>query len=297
MTPKKLILYPPDMSLAQLYLDIAGVIIIVITNNGIITEINRKGCEVLGYPKNQIIGKNWFDNFLPERIRSEIKANFRRMLTGTITLEHYENPVLARDGKERTIAWHNSYLRDREGKIIGTLSSGEDITERKRLEAELDNYRRRLEQGLAERTADFAMATEKLTLTEAERHKAETSLQLRAAMLDMAPEAIFLIDMTGNLLYVNRAAYKTFEFDIDKQIGQSFWDLVQPQSKSIIESALEQLKEKRDLVYETYYVRKNGDMMPVQVHSSLISTPNGDLVLSIVHDVTKLKDTYPNPIS
>ncbi|MBW2428626.1 MAG: PAS domain S-box protein [Deltaproteobacteria bacterium] len=52
-------------------------------------------------------------------------------------IEYYENPVLTKIGEERIIAWHNTILKDDEGRISGTLSSGEDITEQKRTEVAL----------------------------------------------------------------------------------------------------------------------------------------------------------------
>jgi PAS domain S-box-containing protein len=52
-------------------------------------------------------------------------------------IEYYENSVLTKNGEERVIAWHNTILKDDVGNIIGTLSSGEDITERKRAELAL----------------------------------------------------------------------------------------------------------------------------------------------------------------
>lgn len=48
--------------------------------------------------------------------------------------EYYENYVLSKSGEEHYIAWHTSILRDEKGQIIGTLSSGEDITDRKSFE-------------------------------------------------------------------------------------------------------------------------------------------------------------------
>lgn len=289
MARQKSALASSEARLAQLYLDIAGVIILAINNEGIITEINRKGCEVLGYPKNEIIGKNWFTNFIPEKSRKQIHTNFRQMLSGAIKLEQYENPVLTREGSERMIAWHNTYLRDGDGNIVGTLSSGEDITERKRLELELEKYRQRLEEGVAERTADYSRTAEQLDLVTVQRNRAEANLELRVAMMEKAPEAIFLIDAAGNLLYANEAACEVFEFERKKLTGMSFWQLVQPQSTQIVESALKELAEKRDLEYETFYIRKDGTALPVLVHSRVIGTSNGDLILSIVHDITNQK--------
>lgn len=54
-----------------MYLDIAGVMIVVIDVWQTIHMINKKGCEILGYTEKEIIGKNWFDNVIPDRLRRE----------------------------------------------------------------------------------------------------------------------------------------------------------------------------------------------------------------------------------
>jgi len=117
---------------AQKYLDIAAVIIIAIDAKGEVKLINKKGCEVLGYKEEEIVGINWFDNFLPERLRDPVKAVSHQLLVGEIEpAESYENPILTKSGQERLISWNNTVLKDEAGNIVGHLSSGTDITERK----------------------------------------------------------------------------------------------------------------------------------------------------------------------
>jgi PAS domain S-box-containing protein len=123
---------------AQQYLNIAGVIIIAIDESGLITLINRKGCEVLGYREEEIIGKNWFELCVPEKARENRKDTFKKVMAGEEKeAEDYENIIITKSGEERIIAWHNTTLVDEKGLIIGTLSSGEDITKRKETEVEL----------------------------------------------------------------------------------------------------------------------------------------------------------------
>jgi PAS domain S-box-containing protein len=123
---------------AKKYLDIAGVILVAIDSEGKVTLINRKGGEVLGYEEEEVIGKNWFDNFIPPRIKDDVLPISKALLSGQIEpVEYYENPVLTRSGEERTIAWQNTVLRNDQGNITGHLSSGEDITERKKMEETL----------------------------------------------------------------------------------------------------------------------------------------------------------------
>ncbi|MEW6381384.1 MAG: PAS domain S-box protein [bacterium] len=130
---------------ARKYIDIAGVMLVAIGVDQKVALINKKGCEVLGYREEEIIGRNWFDNFLPEGIKETVKSVFGRLIAGDIEpAECFENPVLTRKGEERIIAWHNTVLTDDRGEIIGALGSGEDITDRKRAEEE----RMRLEKHL-----------------------------------------------------------------------------------------------------------------------------------------------------
>ena len=123
---------------AQLYLNIAGVIIVAINEKGIVSLINKKGCEVLGYAEEEIIGKNWYDLCVSEDVREERKKIFTKVMAGEQEEEeNYENAIVTKKGEGRIIAWHNTTLIDENGHIFGTLSSGKDITNRKLEEEEL----------------------------------------------------------------------------------------------------------------------------------------------------------------
>ncbi len=64
---------------AQKYLDITSVILIVLNADGTVALINKKGCEILGWDEQQIVGRHWFDNFLPEGIRERLDHFGARM--------------------------------------------------------------------------------------------------------------------------------------------------------------------------------------------------------------------------
>ncbi|MDD4498679.1 MAG: PAS domain S-box protein, partial [Methanosarcinaceae archaeon] len=155
---------------AQNFLDIAGTIIVAIGPDQKVILINRKGAELLGYPKEEIIGKNWFDTFLPKKALREIKNIFTNTLMNgkPETVGFFENLVLTRTGEERIVKWHNIILRDEAGRITGTLSSGEDVTER-----------RKAEQALRESEKKYHMLFEK------------------------SPVGIFHFDRKGSITYCN----------------------------------------------------------------------------------------------
>jgi PAS domain S-box-containing protein len=132
---------------ARKYLDIVGVIVLVLDVHGNVSLINKSGCEILGYQEQDIIGRNWFEHFLPEHTRKEVSEVFQMLMGGKADLvRFFENPVTTNRGEERLIAWHNTLLHDEEGNISGTLSSGEDITFRKKIEQDHKERLQELEQ-------------------------------------------------------------------------------------------------------------------------------------------------------
>ncbi|MHA2306635.1 MAG: PAS domain S-box protein, partial [Candidatus Hodarchaeales archaeon] len=145
-----------ERDLAQKYLDIAGVMMVAIDASQIVTLINKRGCEILGWSEEDVIGKNWFDNFLPERLRKPVKTTFDKLISGDLeSVEFYENPILNSNGGERIIAWHNTLLKDEFSNIIGTLSSGEDITEIKKVEEQV-----RYQANLLQKVSDSIISTD-----------------------------------------------------------------------------------------------------------------------------------------
>ncbi len=122
---------------AQSYLDTVNTIIVALDHQGRITAINRKGCRIFGYEEKELIGRLWFSTCLPQpQGMEEVYRYFRRIMAGDPDNGYFENPIIANSGEMRQIAWHNSLLHDDQGKIVGTLSAGDDITQRIRAEAE-----------------------------------------------------------------------------------------------------------------------------------------------------------------
>jgi two-component system sensor histidine kinase/response regulator len=115
---------------AQQYLDAADVILLALDLDGRITLVNRYACSVLGWTEEELLGRNWIETSLPSRMQDALRMTFHSLLDGDLSI--IENHILTRSGEERLIEWRNRLLRDDEGRVIGTLSSGTDITERNR---------------------------------------------------------------------------------------------------------------------------------------------------------------------
>ena len=117
------------------YLDISASFFVAINKNQQVTKINKKGCEILGYTKDEILKKNWFDSFLPVEEQSKTKQVFIEMQHGNIKpVEFFENWILTKSGEKRLIEWRNTIIYDQDGNFNETLSSGIDITEIRKME-------------------------------------------------------------------------------------------------------------------------------------------------------------------
>ena len=126
-------------------IDIPTVMLLHLDRLGDISNINKKGCEILGYSQEEIIGMNWFEHFIRKEMQREIKDVFFQIISGQHELvEHYENRVMTKSGKIKMISFHNAIIYNDEGKVVGVFSSGHDITEQKKLTRRLEESERML---------------------------------------------------------------------------------------------------------------------------------------------------------
>jgi two-component system sensor kinase FixL len=249
-----------EQRISEKYLDLVGVIIVSIDADQKVNLINKRGCEILGYKESEIIGKNWFENFVPESVRDTVQEAFAKLMAGEIeAVEHFENPVLAKSGEERMIAWHNAVLNDEEGRITGTLSSGKDITEHQQNE-------------------------EILRRSEAEIR----------AVLDTVVDGIITIDHEGTVQSFNPAAARIFGFSPDEVIGQNLAILMpepdRTQHDDYVGSYLHSGEKKIiGLGREVIGRRKDGTTFPMYLGVSEVHLRDEVRFTGIVRDLTDFK--------
>jgi PAS domain S-box-containing protein len=135
-----------DRNKAYDYMDYVGILIAVLDKDYNLVHINKKGSDFLGYKKERIANKNWISSFVPENYSSEVRKSYDNLLRGfTKKNEYQEYPLIVSSGEERLFLWYDSLLRDEEGNFSGILISGEDVTERRKAEVQLNEYARQLE--------------------------------------------------------------------------------------------------------------------------------------------------------
>jgi len=252
---------------SQQYLDLAGVIFVSLDRDQKVTLINKKGCEVLGYSEDEIVGKNWFDHFLPETNISEVKEIYDNLISGNIgPVEYYENPVLTKDGSEKLIAWHNSMLRDESGRIITLLSSGEDITERKRAEESL-----------------------------------KESENLYRLLAENVTDTIWTMDMDLKFTYFSPSVTHMRGYSVEEAIAQPPEESMTPASfESAIKVIAEELElhnkgqrdSNRSRKMETELICKDGSTVWTEIEANFIYNLEGRpaVILGITRNITERKE-------
>ncbi|MBU7582576.1 MAG: PAS domain S-box protein [Nostoc sp. TH1S01] len=108
-------------------------LVIGLDKTGKVEYVNPFFLELSGYTQEEILGKEWIANFIPQHQQDNMQKIFGETLAQELR-SHYQNQIIIKSQEERIIAWNNTLLRDSQGAIVGTMSIGEDITQRYALE-------------------------------------------------------------------------------------------------------------------------------------------------------------------
>jgi diguanylate cyclase (GGDEF)-like protein/PAS domain S-box-containing protein len=122
---------------AQRYLDIAGAIIVILDADARITLLNRAGAELLGYDEGELIGRDWYEAVVPQRLQEAGRALYVEELQAEEDDAVHESVVVTKSGEERTIAWRDTIVRNADGHVNAMMSSGVDLTERRAAEEQI----------------------------------------------------------------------------------------------------------------------------------------------------------------
>ena len=235
------------------YLDTADVIIVVLDADEKVVLVNRKGCQALGYDEKEILGVNWFDGFIPQRVREESRQVYQRFIARKKDMAViFERPIITRKGEERIVAWRNTLLKDDAGRITGVVWSGEDITDRKKIDSELS---------------------------------------LHTHLLDMAVDSIYVIDAAGQIVFANEASWRTLGYGETEFLGKNITTIVDPKSRAVMAERIKKVFQDGEITYESVHYRKDGSMVPVEVHGRLVVVDGKKLISCIARDMTERKLT------
>ncbi|MBN2267148.1 MAG: PAS domain-containing protein [Candidatus Babeliaceae bacterium] len=192
-------------------------------NEAVATWININGGP------GSAVGKTDFDIFTEEHAQQAYLDEQEIIKTGQPMIAKEEKETWA-DGKETWVATTKAPLRDQHGRIIGTVGFSRDITKRKRIEQELQQYRKHLEELVKERTSELTSANEQLRREIDERKQMEKALaeerNLLRTLIDNLPDLIYVKDTQNRFLLGNTATMNSVGVaSIENLNGKTDFDL------------------------------------------------------------------------
>ncbi|MFP4655163.1 MAG: MASE3 domain-containing protein [Methanohalobium sp.] len=240
---------------AQNYLDIAGSIIIALDVNRNIRLINRSGCEILGYSKHDLKGKSLYD-FIPGIYISNVEEIIESLMNkeDEDLIKYFETPVTTKNLEERYVAWNGRIVKNDEGDITCVLISGNDITKRKKMEKSLE--------------------------------KSEKRYRL---LFENAGDAIFILDLEGNIIDANKKAEDMHGYAINELIGSNIRILETEDVAQQLPSIIHRILNHEWFDEELTHKRKDGTVFWVEVGAEYFELENQSYILAIERDITERK--------
>lgn len=110
---------------------------------GTVTFCNDHFLNLMGWRREEVLGVNWFDRFVPPDQGTVKRVFYAAVQSGTMPV-HFQNDILTRDGERRFVSWTSTVLRDGGGAVTGVMSIGEDVTERNQAVNTLFRYQEEL---------------------------------------------------------------------------------------------------------------------------------------------------------
>jgi PAS domain S-box-containing protein len=103
---------------------------------GTVVRVNRAECELLGFTREEIVGKPIWELVAPEQ-REVSRQRVLAKLTGREELVPFERPYTRQDGTTVLLEIHENLILDEHGKTAGIRTALLDITAKKEAEARL----------------------------------------------------------------------------------------------------------------------------------------------------------------
>jgi len=228
-----------------------------LNDKGITTFINPVIEKITGYREDEIIGVNFWKLFFPGDEFYQVENLLRDSLDGVVV--DYEMLMTCKNGTKKTIVWNSFSRKNEEGEIIGYLGFGYDVTDEKKIKEVIEISKKRLR-----------------------------------TIIDLVPSSIFVKDINGVFLAVNKSTSDFYGLDIYNMIGKNQKDLVL--SLDRLEKMLQQDRqviergEPMEIAEEQYTDHKGNVLwqktVKVPCPDNLFGEP---AVLGIATDITKIK--------
>jgi PAS domain S-box-containing protein len=224
-------------------------VILSVDRAGNILCINQRGVELSGYSESELRGANIFELLLLPEDRELARGMLADLLEGKA--RQYQVRWRTKDGAIIHFDGASVPRLSLTGEFLSTLCTLRDVTERK-------------------------SAEEKLRKSE-EKYR---------DLIEISPDAIYVVDADGICVLGNRAGAELAGIPEDELIGTAVADTYLPEERYLFRERLAKLKTGSIVRFERKFLRKNGEIVPVEVSVSAI---RGGYFQAILRDVSERK--------
>ncbi|MEE9913584.1 MAG: PAS domain S-box protein [Deltaproteobacteria bacterium] len=241
-------------------------IIIVVNVKAVITYINPVVEKFLGYKPEEIIGKNGFDYIAPGDIPRALRDFGKAILTREVIIPNAFG-IRHKDGSYRVLEGVGINLLYNPV-VKGFVMNVRDITERRRMEDELATSRRHLEEIVEKRTAALSLMNaqllDELTVRKEMEKALKASEEKYRDFIDSAPIGVAIVDLAGNVQYINKKIEELMGWSRYKIIGRNGFSLGVFDDQS------------RQLLLERFNARING--APARISEFPVTAKDGNRI-------------------
>ena len=135
-----------EKALSKVFFSVDNSIILVINNSNKIMQVNKKTSYILGYQEDEMLGKDWISLLVDEKHQKDLKNQYQQFVNDkNQNFTRFTATINTKDGTEKVVDWQCAPLRDENGKIYGSVNSGQDISEPIKLRSEISNLKGKYE--------------------------------------------------------------------------------------------------------------------------------------------------------
>jgi len=273
---------------ARQYLETAEVVLLALDLEGKVTMLNRKGEELIGRPRGEVLGKDWFSTFVPEAQRAQARKAFDAIFEGqaraaqgrmgmgaprqkegtapslmdkamngdkALSVNEIVYPVVDHQGRERLIHWEHAPLKNHKGLVVGAMFSGIDITEQRLVEERL-----------------------------------RSSETLYKTMLKLSPDAIVMSDTNGIIQDLSEKACELYgTHDPYDLIGKSSFEFIHPDEREKAARGLQRTLKDGTVRTSFHLIKKDGTTYPAELTTTIVRDKDGRITgfLGFLQDLSE----------